>query len=570
MTLIAAPRRLLAALVAAAALGGALSAQAPPPGGLRSIDAPALREWLGYIASDELGGRETYSEGLGLAASYIAEQLEKWGVKPAAADGSYFQTVKIVSVKNGGRSAVTVRANGQTRTFMDGQGISLPRNVGIARTLRADDILFAGYGLQLPAGGHDDYEALDPYGKVVVWLGPSGPAALGKGSPRLLGARSRLALEKGALAVIAPPVGSGRRARATDGDAPDGGERPSADFVTAQRLDVPLPPVVSADEPFLEFLFSGATVPYAELKARAEKQQPLPHFALDGVELTFHLAPEYSIVSTRLSRNVVGIVEGADPELRGSYVAFGAHYDHVGYRETPPDNATSPSDSSVCPGQPGPQPRPGDIVYNGADDDGSGVVALMAIARAFAQGTRPRRSLLFVWHTAEEAGLQGSRYNADYPVVPNEQIVAHLNIDMIGRNRCDDPTQANTVYLVGSDRISTELHNVSEEANAALERPMTLDYELNDPADPQSLYTRSDHYSYAAKGIPVIFYTTGLHRDYHALTDEVDRIEFDKLTRITRLIYATGARLADMERPPRRDNRGPRAGKGKGGRLDEK
>jgi Zn-dependent M28 family amino/carboxypeptidase len=194
-------------------------------------------------------------------------------------------------------------------------------------------------------------------------------------------------------------------------------------------------------------------------------------------------------------------------------------------------------------------------------------VALMAIARAFALGPKPKRSLIFVWHTAEETGLQGSRYNADYPVVPNEKIVAALNADMVGRNRCDQPGESNTVYLVGSDRISTDLHNISEEANRSMRQPMRLDYELNDPADPQSLYTRSDHYSYAAKGIPVIFYTTGLHRDYHYLTDEVDRIEWDKLTRVTRLIYATGQRLANLERAPVRDNKGPRVGKGSSGKI---
>ena len=133
----------------------------------------------------------------------------------------------------------------------------------------------------------------------------------------------------------------------------------------------------------------------------------------------------------------------------------------------------------------------------------------MGLARAFAQGPKPKRSLLFVWHTGEESGLWGSRYNADFPIVPIEKIVAQLNIDMIGRNRNDKPEEANTVYLVGSDRISTELHNLSEDANAKMATPMKLDYELNDPADPESIYTRSDHYSYAAKGIPIIFYTTG-------------------------------------------------------------
>jgi Zn-dependent M28 family amino/carboxypeptidase len=192
---------------------------------------------------------------------------------------------------------------------------------------------------------------------------------------------------------------------------------------------------------------------------------------------------------------------------------------------------------------------------------------LMALAKAFATGQRPKRSLLFVWHAGEESGLLGSRFNADYPVVPLEKIVAQLNTDMIGRNQCDDPAKANHVFVVGSDRISTELHNLNEEANASLPKPMALDYELNDPADPQSIYTRSDHYSYAAKGIPIIFYFTGLHKDYHFVTDEVAKIEFPKLARVTQLVYATAMRIANLEHAPARDNKGPRAGKGFAGKL---
>ncbi|MGH9373954.1 MAG: M28 family peptidase, partial [Vicinamibacterales bacterium] len=262
------------------------------------------------------------------------------------------------------------------------------------------------------------------------------------------------------------------------------------------------------------------------------------------------------------------VVEGTDPTLKDTFVAFGAHYDHIGYEESPSPGDGGAANPGGCVGQTRPQPRPGDIINNGADDDGSGTVALMAIARAFALGPKPKRSLVFVWHTGEEAGLQGSRYNADHPVVPNEKIIAQLNVDMIGRNRCDDAAEANSVYLVGSDRISSDVHNVSEEANAAdMARPFKLDYELNDPADPQSLYTRSDHYSYAAKGIPVIFYTTGLHKDYHYVTDEIDKIEFEKMTRITQLVYATGQRLANLDRAPVRDNKGPRAGKGTAGKV---
>jgi len=138
---------------------------------------------------------------------------------------------------------------------------------------------------------------------------------------------------------------------------------------------------------------------------------------------------------------------------------------------------------------------------------------------------------------------------------------------MIGRNRCDEASEANTVYLVGSDRISTELHNLNEDANAALAAPMKLDYEFNDPADPESIYTRSDHYSYASKGIPIIFYTTGLHRDYHYVTDEVGKIEFPKLAHIAQLVYTTGLKVANLDHFPARDNKGPRKGKGASGKI---
>ena len=554
-------RRTLARGLALWILTAALAAQEAPQGGLASIQEPALREWLTYLASDELQGREVYTEGLGLAAAYIADHLAAWGVSPGAADGSYFQTVSVLGVKNDSRSSMTVTVGGRSRTFEDGGAISFPANQGGARTFRADTVRFVGYGLPQGAGqGDAEGDAAGLAGAVAVWLGEAGPQ--GEHAPRALATRSRRAVDEGALAAIGPPL-RGRQRRSAGGAPND------ADFTTSQRYDRPVAPVVSADDAFFEFLFSAADVPYARLAALAAKREPLPSFTLKDVSITFTIAPRYTVVSRRLTRNVVGIVHGTDRALKETYVAFGAHYDHVGYETTPPDAGRSGGGAFGCPNQSRPDVRPDDIVNNGADDDGSGTVAVMGIARAFAKGPRPKRSLLFLWHTAEETGLQGSRYNADFPVVPNESVIAHLNLDMVGRNRCDDPAQSDTVYLVGSDRISTELHNVSEEANEALRDPLKLDYELNEPTDPQSLYTRSDHFSYASKGIPVIFYTTGLHRDYHFVTDEVDKIQFGKLTRIARLVYATGERLANLERAPAKDNRGPRAGRNRGGRLSE-
>jgi hypothetical protein len=577
-------RRFHASILTAALVTAVLAAQPSDRRRTDAIEPGALKEWLTYIASDELQGRQVYTEGLGLAAAYIADHLKQWGVRPAGDDGSYFQTVKVVGVKTTSRSSVTVAVNGQSRTFKDGDGITFPRNMGGKQTITGNDVIFAGYGLQIPAATIDDYAARDPKGKIVIWLGSSGPKPVGPESRRLLFARSRLAVEKGAAAVIGPPTFGlfGGRGRGGQTPAAEGGRGAQAggrgaaaqdvDFSTPQRYDTRVPPTLTAQDEFFEFLFSGSDVKYSELKELAAKQEPLPTFALTGVKLTVDVDADYTVANTRLTRNVVGLVEGTDPKLRSTYVAFGAHYDHIGYQQATPTAGGRGGNGGAggaggCVGQTRPTPRPGDVINNGADDDGSGTVALMALARAFALGPKPKRSLLFVWHTGEESGLQGSRYNADYPVVPLDSIVAALNIDMIGRNRCDDPAEANKVYLVGSDRISTELHNLSEDANASLSKPMTLDYELNDPADPESIYTRSDHYSYAAKGIPIIFYTTGLHRDYHYVTDEVDKIEFDKLAHITQLIYATGQRVANLNHVPARDNKGPRVGKGQGGRI---
>jgi Peptidase family M28 len=560
---------------------GAPHAQPAAKGGITSIQQEPLKEWLTYIASDELQGRATFSEGLGLAAGYISSHLAQWGVKPAGDRGTYLQVVKVLGVRTTSRATVTVEVNGQTRTFNDGEGITFPKEMGGQQTVVAERVQFAGYGLTLPSGTHDDYAKLDPGGKlpggtVVVWLGPAGPKSSESGLFRLLSpyARNRAAISKGAVGTIAPPglgfVGRSRGTAPAAGSSPAtpstppgagsgrgrGGTVDDGDFTTVERFDAKVPPAVTAEDAFFEFLFSGSPVMYAELKEKAAKQEPLPPFALSGVKITFNVDADYTIVRTRLTHNVVGIVEGSDPKLRDTYVAYGAHYDHMGYRE-----------GVVGAGRGGQPANPEDRINNGADDDGSGTVAIMAIARAFALGPRPKRSLLFVWHTGEEAGLFGSLYNAEYPVVPIDRIVTQLNMDMVGRNRNNDPKQSNTVYVVGSDRISTELHKINEDANGSLARPMTMDYEMNDPADTESIYTRSDHYSYAAKGIPIIFYFTGLHPDYHSVSDSVDKIIFDKVQRVAQLAYETGRRVANLDHAPVRDNKGPRVGKTVTGKL---
>src|SRR5579871_352458 len=538
--------------------------------GRSTITPSELREWLTYVASDELQGRAVYSAGFGLAGAYIEDHLRSWGAKPAGDHGSYLQTVKVLGVKTTSHASVTVTVNGERRTFADGSGITFPKNMGGKRTFTIDRVEFVGYGLDAPAANHADYRGKDVKGETVVWLGANGTKSVDQNANRrLLTGRNRYATETmGAAAAIGvvSAGGAGRgagaagasSAPAASGGGGRGGQIPAADFTTVQRLDTPTPPSLTADDAFFEFLFSHAPAKYDELKKKASAQDPLPSFPLAGVSITFNVDADYDIVRTQLTDNVVAIVEGTDARLKNTYVAFGAHYDHVGYAE---GEVVTTDGSARRQGAPG-RVTPGhedDRIWNGADDDGSGTVALMAIAHAFAEGPRPKRSLLFVWHAGEERGLLGSRYFADYPTVPIDAIVTQLNIDMIGRNRDDKASEANTVYLVGSDRISSELHAINREANASMPKPMTLDYEFNDPTDPESLYTRSDHYSYAAKGIPIIFFTTGLHPDYHANTGEVSKIEFDKMMRIVQLVYQTGWDVASLDHPPARDNLGPRA-----------
>ena len=551
------------------------------------ISQADLKEWLTYIASDELQGRQLFTEGLGLAGAYVAEHLKEWGVMPMGDSGSYFQTVRVLGMRVRSNSSVTVTVNGQTRSFKDGEGVTFPRNQGGKQTIVAP-LEFVGYGIKFAPLKHDDYTGRDMKGKIAIFIG-RGVRGMTATHNRIINARGRDATEiQRAMASIGPVATNAGRGRGAPADAVAegagrGGAPPRAvpappvapatnpaqrvDFQTARNVELPVPPQITASDAVFEFVFSGSGQSYETLKALAAKQEPLPEISLKDVSVTINVDADYETVQTRLTRNVVGLVRGTDAKLRDTYVALGAHLDHVGYQQFAPTGGNGAGLIGTCTGQARPMARPGDIINNGADDDGSGTVSLMAIAKAFATGQKPKRSVLFVWHSGEEDGLHGSRYMSDHPVLPIDRMVSMLNIDMVGRNRCDDPAQANTVYLVGSERISTELHNVSEQANAALPRPLTLDYAYNDVADTESLYTRSDHYSYASKGVPVIFYTTGLHRDYHYVTDEVDKIEFAKMARVAELVHATAVRVANLDHQPVRDFGGPRVGKGQTGPI---
>jgi hypothetical protein len=596
----------------------ALMAQAPAPARAKyaQVSPADLKEWLTYLSSDTLQGRQVFSEGYGLAAAYIADRLHSWGVKPGGDDGTYFENVRLRGYRSTRNSSVTVTANGQTKTFKHGDHVTFNVNSGGKQTLSFDGVEFVGYGQAA------DYQGRDVKNKLVVWMpnlatqapgfggrgrGGAGAAAIGTyGAKAAIGftaaatpsaaeqalSQAQEALQKATEAVQQAQAqlqgrGAGGRGGAFAGRGGGRAVLPAADFTSVQRPDNVVAPQFTGDETFFEALFAGAPIKFEEVRARAAKGEPIAPVSLPA-RISITIDNAFEIVSEQLTRNVVGIVEGSDASLRKTYVLFGAHLDHIGYSQSGGGGQASPS---ACRARSGPSQaavkqagkslqnqgrgRGGapaaakpfeerDVINNGADDDGSGSVAQLAIAKAFATGPKPKRSLVFVWHTGEEAGLYGSRYNADYPVVPVEGIQAQLNMDMVGRDDCDnlEGDYRNSVFVVGADRISTDLHNLIVETNSTLEKPLTLDYELNDPADPENVYVRSDHYSYAAKGIPIAFFTTGLHQDYHRVTDTVDKILFPKMARIAQLVYETGFSIANSDRTLERDNKGPRAGFG--------
>jgi Zn-dependent M28 family amino/carboxypeptidase len=270
----------------------------------------------------------------------------------------------------------------------------------------------------------------------------------------------------------------------------------------------------------------------------------------------------------------VALRRGSDPALKGQYVAIGAHNDHIGMQAAPEDHDSLRAWNTVvrargaetAPGTPTAEqtatinhlidslrkvrPPRRDSVFNGADDDGSGSVSVLEIAEALAKSPeRPKRSILFVWHTAEELGLLGSDWFTRHPTVPRDSIVAQLNMDMIGRGRADDIPGAGPDYvqLLGSRRLSTELGDLVEQVNTEDKHGLVFDYAWDANGHPENGYCRSDHYMYARFGIPITFFTTGGHRDYHQLTDEVQYIDFDKMARVASLVEDVAIHVANLD-----------------------
>ena len=529
--------RYFASVVLAATISGlvlpARTAAKPPSNkykGAEIITAAQLKDYLTFIASDELEGRDTPSRGLDIAAKFIATHLSRWGFKPAGGEGSYFQRFALLKTTVDSVQSV-IEINGQRFKH----GVDFIANATYGAGVVSAPLVYVGHGMMSKAKNLDAFAGVEVKGKIVVWTnefprGISFADFSGKqGEDWQLPVQR--AAELGALGGISIASFQSlslweqtRRNNSTTGGL----------AVEAFQNEGPAEiPVISIMPKAAQALFQGEQHSAAKVFNTAASGEPVPAFAFKPEKkVSFTVAFKTERAYTQ---NVVGVWEGSDANMKNEYVALGAHYDHVGVGV----------------------PVNGDAIYNGADDDGSGTVSILAIAEAFAKGPRPKRSILFVWHAAEEKGLWGAQYFTRFPTVPLTKIVTQLNLDMVGRSKkAGDTNPANAglagpdeICVVGSKMMSTTLGELSEAVNQSYYN-LTFNYKYDDPNDPEKIFFRSDHFCYAQKGIPIIFYTDGEHEDYHKVTDHVEKIDFEKMQKISRTIYAMAWELSGgMKRP---------------------
>lgn len=475
-----------------------------------TITQADLSKHLHIIASDEYGGRETGKESLIKAATYISNFYKEIGIPPIK-DINYYQTYKV-----GLQEAKDVSISYNNKTFIQNKDFYTFPNYLENKQLHAE-VVFAGYGIDDSL--YSDYTNLDVKGKIVIILNGepknknerywvSNTDTPSKWSNRRNNPKVATAKEKGALALLTINENTAEMAKTYK------------HLIESEKLKVL--DKADVDYDFPSFYISSEMADEIIAKSSLKIKEKINN---KGVPENFTIKNKLSLnidKKTVISdaHNVLAYIEGTD--LKDELIILSAHYDHLGVHDGK--------------------------IFNGADDDGSGTVAIMEIAEAFIkaknEGNGPRRSILVLNVSGEEKGLLGSKYYTNYPVFPLKNTVANLNIDMIGRLDKKHADNENYVYIIGSTMLSDDLHEINENANVTYTQ-LELDYEYNTKDDPNRYYYRSDHYNFAKNNIPVIFYFNGVHEDYHKATDTVDKIIFSKMEKITRLVFHTAWELAN-------------------------
>ena len=501
---------------------------------MRSITPDRLRAQLTLIASDEFEGRETSFRGQKLAATYIASQFEKMGLEPIGDNGTYFEHFPVVQVTVGTESYLSISTPFGTKDWTEFGRDYIPMSSGKDTTI-SGEIEFVGYGINSTLLKHSDYDSSKSYkGKIVLVLrgtpgdDDSSSIFFKNRSAGTSVAKRIYAQRSGAAAVLIIEETKGRTMKMAFEERQDDLVRGLITLPQRVRAEVP---VFSVSKNIVNELLRGSGHTIEELQAKIDSSTKSNSFSIPGVRATLTVKINKQ---EKITENIIGLLGGSDSLLKDEYIVFSAHYDHVG------KNVVN-----------------GDI-YNGADDDGSGTCAVLEEAAAFASmKQRPKRSLVFLTVAGEEKGLLGSLYYTEHPIIPLEKTIADLNTDMIGRS---DPehekiNDSNYVYIIGADKLSTELDSISKRANNESVK-LNLDYTFNDESDPHQYYRRSDHYNFAKKRVPIIFYFDGEHADYHKPTDEVEKIDFTILSKRAQLVFYTGWKLANAPKRPAVDKEG--------------
>ena len=536
-------RALLSALFVSAS-SAALHAQSTTA----PISAQDLRRRLFAIADDSMGGRRSGSLGDFKTADYVAREFQRLGLEPAGEAGSWFQTVPFFVAQPAGATLMVGDATLAWGTDFVLAGRPLP-----LVQLRGAAVVYGGVVSDsttwMPAG--------QAGGKVVVLdvrPGADGKRQLVRGltrvatNARFTGAAVVAVVEMDLLAPEVLYLIAGERLTS---DTTRGSGQPAIALITPHAAAL----LLGTDQ-----LAAGA--------AGRAVQGDL------GVKF---VAVRYP------ARNVIGVLRGSDRALRGEYVALSAHNDHVGFDHQAldhdsvraynrvirpmgadsPDHPPTPEEQSrirqILDSLRRVNPARRDSIRNGADDDGSGTVAILGIAEALAAAPaarRPKRSILFISHTGEEEGLVGSSWFTDHPTVPVDSIVAEFDEDMVGRGTATDLPGGGPAYLevIGAKRLSAEFGSLLEAANAAQPQPFTFNYAYDVPGHPLQYYCRADHYSYARYGIPSVSLSRGEHLDYHQITDEAQYIDYDDLARVATLVKDAALRVANLDHRPRLDH----------------
>jgi hypothetical protein len=510
---------------------------AQPPARLRPgydlLQPGRLKADLTFLSSDAMEGRKSLERGSETAIQWIAAEFAKAGLTPAAGN-SYLQPVPLIEYSpDAALTTLTVMVDGNSQTF---HGPDVTASFANEVT-GAGSVVFAGYGITAPELHYDDYAGIDAKGKVVLIFNhepqEDDPKSVfnGKGNTRYNNNNYKAmnAARHGAIALLSMPDPNHRGPQRTF-PAPGTGGAALRPRILPEALAEGGPPIplFNLRPAAVEAIFAATKKKPADLQAAIEANTTPASFEFPNVRIDFRTA-----TATRrraLSYNVAGVLPGSDPALRAETIIISGHFDHDGI-------------------------APAGILH-GADDNGSGTVGVVALAHAFAANpVKPRRSILFIVFAAEERGLLGSYYYASHPLRPLDTTRAHINFDMIGRNETADPRvitdispdTSNQLGLVGT-HYSPDYRETVERQNKIVGLDLTYKW---DQDSYNGVLFRSDQYPLLQHDIPAIWWFTGFHPDYHQVTDTVDKINFEKMTKILKLAYLSAFEFGDQQNPPR-------------------